>query len=178
MICFDTETTGLLKPNACELWQQPHIIEFYACKFDRQGKIIDEIETYIKPPVPLPEIITQITGITDSMLIGAPSFIEVYPKIAAFFLGETDIYAHNCSFDIGMLKNELRRHALEYKFPWPQHHHCTVELTHCIENKRLKLDKLYDMATHGQPRYGSHRAKQDVLDLVKAIKWMYDEGFL
>jgi DNA polymerase III epsilon subunit-like protein len=178
VIAFDTETTGLLKPNACELWQQPHIIEFYACKFDRNGNILDEFETYIKPPVPLPEIITKITGITDSMLVGAPSFIEVYPQLVAFFLGETDVFAHNCTFDIGMLVNELRRHSLQYKFPWPVNQHCTVELSHCIDNKRLSLDKLYAALVTTTPRKGSHRAKQDVVDLVKCISNMYEEGFL
>jgi len=178
MICFDTETTGLLKPDACELHLQPSIIEFYACKFNRDGVILDEFETFIKPPVPVPQIITEITGITNEMLENAPSFIEVYPSLASFFLGETDIFAHNCSFDIGVLKNELARLDLVTKFPWPSTHHCTVELTQCIGNKRMKLDKLYDLATNGKPRGISHRAKKDVLDLVECIKWMYDEGFL
>lgn len=178
MIAIDTETTGLLKPDACEGHLQPFIIELYACKFNKQGEVLGEIETFIKPPVPVPQIVTDITGITNDMLIGAPSFIQVFPSLVDFFLGEKDVFAHNCSFDMGVLYGELKRNGLERKFPYPPRQHCTVELTECIQNKRLKLDKLYDLATDGKPRGFAHRAKKDVLDMIECITWMIEEGFV
>lgn len=177
MIAFDTETTGLLKPDLTESHFQPFITEIYLCKFDWKGKIISEFETFIKPLVPIPEEITKITGITNDMVKNAPKFIEVYDDLCEFVLNETDIFAHNCSFDIGVLAVELRRYDLDYKFPWPKNQHCTVELSFPIKNKRMALGELFKLAT-GKTEYNSHRAKGDVLAMVKCIVWLKEQGFL
>lgn len=71
MIFFDTETTGLLNPDENELINQPHIIEMYLVRlnYDKESgefHLVDEVETFIRPPVPVPPIITKITGIDDS----------------------------------------------------------------------------------------------------------------
>ena len=171
MIAFDTETTGLLKPDVTNINLQPHIIEIYLCKFNYDGKIIDEFETYLKPPIPLPEIITKITGIEERDLKNAPTFIEIYDDLSNFVLGETEIFAHNCSFDIGMVSNELKRVELENRFPWPMHHRCTVELSYPIKNRRLKLEQLFKIAT-GRDMTDQHRAKFDVLATVECIIWL------
>jgi len=176
MIAFDTETTGLLHPDGTRLFNQPFIIEFYACKFNKSGKIISEFETFLKPPIPLPEIITKITGITDSDLKDAPNFLEIYDELSDFFLGEKDIFAHNCSFDINILKNELMRYEKEFKFPWPKNHYCTVELSHTIQNKRLKLEQLYFIATG--KTFDAHRAKADTAALVECIIWLGENDFI
>ena len=175
MIVFDTETTGLLKPNVTELWLQPFITEIYLCKLDKNFIVVDEYETFLKPLVPIPEEITKITGITNEMVSGAPSFIEIYPDLCEFFNGEQTVFAHNCTFDIGMLKIELSRHNLETKFPWPVDQRCTVELSFPIKNKRLSLEKLYKLAT-GKKLVDAHRAKNDVLPLVECIEWLFDQG--
>jgi len=177
MIVFDTETTGLLKPDPCALNLQPHICEIYMAKFDNKGKIIAEFETFIKPPVPIPEITTKLNGIDDHMVKDAPTFIEIYDSLAEFVLGEKTIFAHNCAFDIGMLKVELQRHGIEYNFPWPPYQCCTVEASFCIENKRLKLERLYQIAT-GKTLVTKHRAKDDVKQLLECVLWLKKEGFI
>jgi len=155
------------------------MIEIYACKFDIDSGIISsEFETFVKPSVPVPEFITEITGITNSMLKDAPTFVEIYDDLCKFFLGETILFAHNAAFDVGIIVNELRRYDWQYKFPWPKTHYCTVELTECIKNKRLKLDALFQIAKDGNTRYGQHRARQDVIDMVECIKWMREHGFV
>lgn len=177
MIAGDLETTGLLKPDLCELYLQPFITEIYFCKFDWGGNIIAEFETFLKPPVPIPEIVTQITGITNEMVRNAPKFIEVYDDLCEFFLGEKTFFAHNASFEIGMMSVELQRHDLENKFPWPKNQFCTVELTYAIQNKRLTLDALYKIAT-GKDRKEAHRAKKDVMDMLQCIYWMKEKEFI
>jgi len=177
MLAFDTETTGLLRPEATEISLQPYIIELYIAKFDDEFKVYDEFETFLKPPVPLPEEITKITGIDEQMLADAPEFIEIYDDLCELVLGERSIFAHNCSFDISMLRNELYRHGLDYQFPWPKNHYCTVELSKPIKNKRMKLAELYKMAT-GKEIINAHRAKNDVLPTIECIKFLKDEGFL
>lgn len=171
---LDTETTGLLRPEATESHLQPFIIEIYICKFDDEFNIVDEFETFIRPPVPVPEEITRITGITNDMVLNAPTFIEVYDDLVKFLLGEEVIYAQNCTFDIGMLRNELARHDLVTKFPWPVDQRCTVELSFPIQNKRLNLEKLCGFA--GIPYEKGHRAKNDVLMMIDCIKFLRGEG--
>ena len=178
MIFIDLETTGLLKPDATDIKFQPYITELCVIKTTSNFEMIDEIETFIKPPVPIPEVCVKITGITDEMVSAAPEFIEVFDELAEFFLGEDIAIAHNASFDLGVLKYELRRHGLEYNFPWPIKHHCTVELSRCIRNARLKLSDLHQLAT-GKPHIeGAHRAKHDVYALIRCYEWLRKEGFV
>lgn len=177
MLAFDTETTGLLKPSPTEINLQPYIIEIYMAKFDEQFNITDEFESLIKPPIPISEEITGITGITNDMISNAPSFPALYDSLADFCLGETSIFAHNASFDIGMLKNELIRMDAEFKFPWPKQHFCTVELSFPIKNKRMKLSELYSFCAN-KTIINAHRAKNDVLPMIECIQWLWENGFI
>jgi len=178
MLAFDTETTGLLKPDACELYLQPKITEIYIAKFDKDFDIVDEFETFLNVGAPLPELITKITGITDEMLANAPVFPDIYDDLCDFVLGEDKIFAHNCSFDIGMVKNELKRIGKQFNFPWPKNQVCTVVESHPIKNKRLKLSQLYEIATGKSEIVGAHRAKTDVMAMIECIKFLKEEGFI
>lgn len=177
MLGFDTETTGLLRPELSELHLQPSLIEIYVCKFDEDFKVYDEFESYVKPLLPIPEVITKITGIDDSMVKHAPSFIEIYDDLCDFFLGEETIFGHNASFDIDIVANELRRVDKLLHFPWPKNHLCTVELSQPINNKRMKLGDLYKLIT-GKEIQNAHRAKGDVLAMVECLPWLKENGFL
>lgn len=177
MIAGDFETTGLLKPDLIDARLQPCITELYFCKFDYTGKIMAEFETFVRPPVPIPENVIEITGITNEMVADAPTFVEVYDDLCAFFLGEDTFFAHNCSYEIGVLSCELSKYDLEFRFPWPKNQICTVEVAYPIQNKRLKLGDLYKIAT-GKEMGFAHRAKADVVAMVEVIVWLKKQGFL
>lgn len=177
MIALDTETTGLLRPGATELWLQPHMTEIYACKFDENFVIYEEFERLVKPPIPVSEEITRITGISNEMLENEPTFIEIYDDMCEFFLGETHVFAHNNTFDKGVIETELARHDLVTRFPWAINQICTVEASMPINNKRMTLAQLYKLAT-GKEIENAHRAKNDVLPMVQCIKWLYSEELL
>lgn len=174
MLFIDNETTGLLKPELADLNLQPYITEICIIKTDKNFNFIDEINTLVDPGVPIPEIITKITGITDNMVKGKPKFIDLYHTIADFMLGETGIVAHNAPFDLGILRYSLRRIGMEYNLPWPKHHICTVEKSRHIENKMIKLSRLHELAT-GKPHEGAHRAQADVYALIRCYKWLVEE---
>lgn len=171
MIVADTETTGLLKPDAASLHLQPYITEVYAVKLTDDLEFISEIDTFVKPPVPIPDIVTKLTGITDATVSRAPTFLGIYDQLAEFFLGETVVVGHNISFDLGMLYCELARHSLEFHFPWPKTWICTVEKSVPIEHRRLTLSKLHELAT-GAPHEGAHRAKADVEATIRCYRWL------
>lgn len=168
-VIFDTETTGLLKPSAVDLSEQPYIVEFAAVKVRRDGdeiQIIDQISMFIKPPIPLSTETKKITGITDAMLISAKSFPLVWKEIAQFFINVDRVIAHNLGFDISMLANELMRIDSVLKFPWPMDHYCTVENSMHIDQRRLSLKNLH-IELLGHDFADAHRAMNDVQALYR-----------
>lgn len=180
MIFIDLETTGLMQPTACELVLQPFMTEIYAVKLTDEYEMIAEIDTLVKPPVPIPEHITQITSITDEMVANKPPFAAIYQQMVELFLGEREVIGHNVSFDMGVVWAELARMGMEVKFPWPPVWTCTVEKSFSIEDRRQSLKNLFQICT-GQP-YGfghhAHRAKDDVSALVTCHMWLKKNGYL
>ena len=172
---YDTETTGLLKPDAVGVKEQPYIAEFYGCTINEDFEIVRELDTFIKPPIPLSEEITKITGITNDMVANAPTFADVYPELCHLYEGVRCLVAHNASFDVSMLANELIRIDKLIHFPWPMHHICTIERSHHIKGHRLSLTKLHEHAFN-KPFTGAHRAKVDVFALVRCFHWLVEEG--
>jgi DNA polymerase III epsilon subunit-like protein len=177
MILFDTETTGLLCPESSDISKQPYITEIYCMKIDDSMKKIDEYHSMVKPPIPISEEITKITGITDKDVARAPLFSGIYPDLAKFFLGETIMVAHNVAFDRGMLMYELMRIECEYKFPWPSVHICTAEASIPITGKRQGLADLHLLAT-GQPIKNHHRADSDVRALHTCLRFLIEKGYI
>lgn len=173
-LVFDTETTGLLKPNVADLDKQPKIIEFALCELDRKYGIVGKHTWLINPGEPITEEITKITGLTNDDLKDKPRFIEVLPEIIAVFKGADRIVAHNAPFDHGMLVNDLTRLGLDHKFPYPPEWVCTVQLAQeLIYGRRARMIELYEHAL-GKPLAQTHRALDDVMALVEiitALKW-------
>jgi len=177
MIFIDTETTGLLKPDAITMNLQPFITELYAVKLNEKLEFVDEIDTLIKPPIPIPEQTIKINGITDLLVVNAPKFVNVYQKLVDLFLGERVVVGHNISYDLGMLYCELTRISYQYHFPWPQVWVCTVEKSVPVENRRLTLSRLHELAT-GNPHEGAHRAKADVHATIRCFNWLSEQGLI
>jgi DNA polymerase III epsilon subunit-like protein len=176
MIFFDTETTGLPKAEAASLSEQPHMTEIYAVKLDDDFNFIADFKSLVKVPVPVPEIITKITGINDKMLEDQPKFSDIYNELVNLFLGETTMVAHNIAFDAAILRHELRRLDMHFKFPWPQKWICTVEKSMHIRGHRLKLTQLHEIATGKPHDEKAHRAEEDVAALVRCFMWLREKG--
>ena len=174
---FDTETTGLLKPESASLDKQPYITEFYGVKLSEEFQIQDELESFVRPPISIPEEVVKISGITDDDVKDAPIFPIFYQRLAKFFTGVDCLVAHNLPFDLGMLNNELRRIDKVNKFPWPRHHICTVEKSMHLRGHRLSLSKLH-MATVGTGFKDAHRAKNDVFALVRCFHWLTENNHI
>lgn len=169
-LVYDTETTGLLKPEVSDLDQQPKIIEFAVAEIDEAYNIVGEYSWLINPGEEITPTITKITGLTNDDLFGKPSFIEVLPEIEEVFMGIDRLMAHNLPFDMGMLTNELRRLGRQYAFPYPPNQVCTVQLANeMIYGRRAKLTELYEL-TMGKPLAQTHRALDDVRALVEVIR--------
>lgn len=180
IIIFDTETTGLIKPDANSLDAQPYITEIFCAKFndDMETPIVGDsfYHSLVKPPIPLSAEISRITSITNEMVADAPSFAEIYQSLAKFFRGTREMVAHNLAFDRSMLANELLRIDKVLNFPWAYQHTCTVEKSMYLEGRRLNLTKLHEYATGQAEIPNAHRAGGDVAALVKCYQWLKKKG--
>ena len=105
-VVVDLETTG--GSSATE-----SITEFGAVKV-RGGEVLGEFATLVDPGRAVPPQIVMLTGITDAMLVDAPTIATVMPSFLEFIRGSV-LVAHNAGFDIGFLKAACQRLGL----PWP-----------------------------------------------------------
>ena len=181
VVAFDTETTGLIKPNVVELDKQPEIIELYMAKLihrtDGVIEQIDEIDTFLTPKGIISEEITRITGITPLMVKGAPTFREVFPQLAEFHVGVNAWVAHNCAFDTAMMANEISRIGKIVHFPFPPRKICTVQSSMSIEQRRMTLSNLHK-ELFGELFEGAHRAKVDVQAMIRCYKELVKRGMI
>ena len=99
LIAFDLETTGL-NPSTDE------IIEVGLARF-RDGEVIEEYQSLVKPAQAIPADITHLTGIHQEDVEDAPGIDQILPDLRAFF-GDTTVVAHNVGFD----RSFLRKHKL------------------------------------------------------------------
>lgn len=117
---FDFETTGTSS-------RTDKVIEIGMVKLQK-GKIVDTFSSFINPGRPVPYFITSLTGITNSDVMDAPYFEEVYLKIKQF-AGDSILVAHNLSFDISFLRNECLSSELEML---PNSSICTLKIARRI----------------------------------------------
>ena len=73
-----------------------------------EGELAEEWSTLVNPGRPIPEEIQALTGITNSMVRGAPTFAQLAAEVRARLEGHIFV-AHNARFDYGFIKNEFRR---------------------------------------------------------------------
>ncbi len=90
----DVETTGWAPDEA-------GITEIGAVRV-HGGRVVAEYSSLVNPGTPVPPAITELTGISDQMLVCAPPVAAVLPGLLAFAEGSV-IAAHNAPFDLGFL---------------------------------------------------------------------------
>ena len=81
------------------------IIEVSIKIFDGET-IIEDFESLINPGIPIPKYIQAFTGITNDMVVDAPSFEVVAEKVFTLLQGNIFV-AHNVNFDYSFLKSHL-----------------------------------------------------------------------
>ena len=95
----DLETTG---PDA----QRDRITEIGVVEVGPDG--IHEWDTLVDPQASIPPFIQGMTGITDEMVRGQPTFGSIAELLAERLQGRLFV-AHNARFDYGCLQTEFRR---------------------------------------------------------------------
>ncbi|UCD97421.1 MAG: DEAD/DEAH box helicase family protein [Chloroflexota bacterium] len=95
LVVLDIETTGL-DPK------RDSILEIGAVRFNGR-RVEAEWSTLVNPGRAVPPFISQLTGITNQMVAGAPPISEVAAELADF-VGDLRIVGHNVSFDLAFLR--------------------------------------------------------------------------
>ena len=107
---LDTETTGLSDmEEICEI-----------AIIDVVGQVL--INTLVKPTKRIPHSSTEIHGISDETVAGAPTFRDLVPSLDQILRGRI-VIAYNMEFDIGKLARSARANGFNLDgddgfYPW------------------------------------------------------------
>lgn len=101
IVMLDFETTGLSPAMG------DRITEVAALRIEG-GRVTERYVSLVNCGARIPAFITQLTGITQEMVDGAPSARTVVPELLDFIGGDT-LSAHNASFDEKFLLAESER---------------------------------------------------------------------
>jgi DNA polymerase-3 subunit epsilon/ATP-dependent DNA helicase DinG len=159
IVALDIETTGL-DPR------KDAILEIGAVRFNSK-RIEDEWSSLINPGRKIPPFITQLTGITDHMVLEAPPIQKLVPELQSF-VGDLPILGHNVGFDLSFLRNYGLFRTNE-----------TLD-TYEIASVLLPSAGRYNLGILGQllniPLPASHRALDDARVTCAVYRSLYEIG--
>lgn len=168
-IVYDIETTGL-SSNFDE------IIEIGACKV-KNGIIIDEFSSFVKPTVTISAFTTELTSITNDDVRNADPIEVVLPKFKDF-IGDGILVAHNATFDNSHIYANLKRlNIFDNYYP-------TIDTLQLFRlkygkgQKKFGLDamvKFFDIVLVQHHR-AVHDAKATALCFVAMVNDLLDSG--
>jgi DNA polymerase III subunit epsilon len=114
-VVVDLETTGGSPVH-------DRVLEVAAIRV-QNGVVQERIERLVEPGVPIPPIITRITGINAALVHGKPRLDSVLPDLRRLVDGAV-VVAHNASFDCNFLSSAFARAGM----PWQGERLCTLRL--------------------------------------------------
>ena len=134
------------------------------------GQVLGTFQSFVDPGHSLPVFITQLTGISDEMLISAPFIDEILPTLFDFLgsADETVVVAHNSPFDLSFLKAATKAHDMD----WPDYLTVdTARLARAVLDRdeviNCKLSTLADF--FGATTSPNHRALDDAMATVDVL---------
>lgn len=153
-ISFDLETTGLNE-------EKDYIIEIGAVKVEN-GKVVDRFARFLKPPVPISNTITNLTGITNEMVKNAGNTKETIRDFITF-CDDYFLLGHNIQFDYKFMKT----YALRYGFSFEKEGMDTLKIARKV-HKNLESKSLESLcAYYNIINSSAHRAYHDALATAK-----------
>ncbi len=109
-VVFDTETTGLT-PSTDE------IVQIAAVRLVNGRRVRREVfDTLVDPQRPIPQSSTEVHGITEDMVKGAPTIAEAGRRFHDFARGAV-LIAHNAPFDMEFLRRHEKNIGASFDHP-------------------------------------------------------------
>ena len=146
VVVVDTETTGLDPAR-------DQIIEIAACIL-RGPEVVDRVQTFVDPGRPIPAEITELTGITQEDVTGAPD-PSLAVELFAAWADDRDLVAHNASFDRGVIMRQAQPGAITGR--WMD----SLALARIVL-PRMRGHRLADLSRAFGLHASTHRATDDV----------------
>jgi len=162
LVFLDLETTGMTPAH--ERITEIGLVEV------ADGEFVGSWSQLVNPERDIPPFIQSLTGISDDMVAGAPTFGEFAPALFERLAGKL-LIAHNARFDYGFLRSEFARFGLAYHARVL----CTAKLSRKLypEHRRHNLDSLIER--HGLACRARHRALGDAEVLWQFVQKVYAE---
>ncbi len=114
IVALDVETPNGKVPAICQI----------GLVVAEAGEIVKTESILVNPETWFDGYNIQVHGITPMDVENAPTFSEVWPRIAAYF-SDSVVIAHNAAFDLGVLSGTLERCGI----PVPEFTYaCTVQM--------------------------------------------------
>lgn len=155
IVVIDLETTGTSPSD-------DHITEIGAIRLV-DGKVTEKFATMVNPERKIPEIVVELTGITDEMVADAPVFSEVAGDLYKFCYGSI-IVAHNIGFDYPFIKNMSKPCGYLYSNRGID----TLALSRAVLPS-LSNHKLNTVCDHFGIEFLHHRAYSDALATAQML---------
>ncbi|MGH7665328.1 MAG: UvrD-helicase domain-containing protein [Gemmatimonadaceae bacterium] len=129
----------------------------------RGGEIAEHFESLIRPRSAIPAVASEIHGIHDADVAGAPRFEEAWPRFRAF-CGRDVVVAHNgYGFDFRILKRMVTAQEKPFEL-------CTYDTLPLARDLVPTSRKLTDLAAaFGIDPGRSHRALDDAMTLARVF---------
>jgi DNA polymerase III epsilon subunit family exonuclease len=167
-LILDIETTGLSEDS-------DRIVEIGILHIS-DNNILSKYHTYINPEIEIPEFITKINGVTNSVVKDKPKIYDVINEIHDFIKGKV-IVGYNVEFDLNFLDvNFNRGNILVEEVKYFDVLRLVRQTIHpsLLQNRKLETVKKY-LSIDGN----SHRAIDDCIAtgkvLLRCIKILEDE---
>lgn len=130
-----------------------------------EGRVAEGFQSLVNPGRRIPPRIQGLTGITDDMVLGAPDFEGIAPRLSAALQNRVFV-AHNVRFDWGFIHRELLAATGEAPSPPLL---CTVRLSRLLL-PRMRSYGLDAVTRHlGVPVHRRHRAYGDALATARVL---------
>jgi DNA polymerase-3 subunit epsilon len=147
---IDFETTGISPPMGDRATE-------VAIVMLEAGQVVDRFQSLMFTGARIPPFVSQLTGITNAMVAGAPPAAKVMAD-ATRFVGGAPMVAHNAAFDRKFWQAELALAGLAAPHPFA----CTVMLSRRLDPQAPNHQLGTLVAFHRLPRAGqAHRALAD-----------------
>jgi len=170
-VILDTETTGIhAGAEICQI-----------AVIDWQGKVL--LDTLVKPYNGIPDGATRIHGISEAMVVGAPTYPQLYPQLFEILVGK-HVVVYNAKFDRGMLHKSAEAWDMpktewkEISSWWCAMEEFAVKYGEWNDyHQSYKWQKLSTACSfYDIPVQNAHSALGDCLMTLEVIKRMYGVG--
>jgi hypothetical protein len=166
VVLLDTETTGLE--------DDARIVDIAVITVG--GEVL--LDTLVNPGQPIPEEATGIHGITDAMVADAPTFSDIFERLAAVLDGRRCLI-YNRWYDVPRLHWELTQHYQAAGIPDPEREANAWCTAMTFEDAMIPYSDWYGDWSDYWGNYawqslygGDHRAASDCRAVVERLKEM------